>query len=55
MGRVRLDMTVDDLVHEALLIHLENLEDSEDLKRIRREPTRPLADVLRDLKLDGRS
>jgi hypothetical protein len=40
-------------VQEAILDRLEELEDVEDLKRIRHEPTRPLADVLRELKLDG--
>ncbi len=40
-------------VQEALLDRLEELEDVDDLKRIRHEPTRPLADVLRDLGLDG--
>ena len=33
-------------VQEALLDCLEELEDIEDLKRIRHEPTRPLAEVL---------
>ena len=32
---------------------LEELEDIEDLKRIRHEPTRPLAEVLAELDLDG--
>lgn len=40
-------------VQEALLDRLEEFEDIEDLKRIRHEPTRPLADVLRELGLDG--
>ena len=40
-------------VQEALLDRLEELEDIEDLKKLRHEPTRPLADVLEDLKLDG--
>ena len=40
-------------VQEAILDRLEELEDVEDLKRIRHEPTRPLSDVLRELKLDG--
>jgi len=42
------------LIEEALIDKLEELEDAEDLKRIRFEPTRPLADLLKDLKLDGR-
>ena len=40
-------------IQEALLDRLEELEDIEDLKQIRHEPTRPLADVLADLKLNG--
>lgn len=36
-------------VQEALLDRLEELEDVEDLKKIRHEPTRPLAEVLNDL------
>jgi len=40
-------------IQEALLDRLEELEDIDDLKRIRHEPTRPLADVLRDLGRDG--
>ena len=39
-------------IEEALLDKLEELEDLEDLKRIRHEPTRPLAELLRDLKLN---
>lgn len=41
-------------IEEALLDKLEELEDIEELKRIRCEPTRPLAEILEDLKLDGR-
>ena len=41
-------------IQEALLDRLEELEDSEDLKRIRHEPSRPLSDVLAELKLDGK-
>ena len=41
-------------IQEALLDRLEELEDSEDLKKIRHEPTRPLSDVLKELKLDGK-
>lgn len=41
-------------IEEALLDKLEELEDIEDIKRIRFEPTRPLAEVLKDLKLDGK-
>lgn len=40
-------------IQEALLDRLEELEDTEDLKQIRHEPTRPMTEVLKDLKLDG--
>ena len=40
-------------IQEALLDRLEELEDIEDLKQIRHEPTRPMSEVLKDLKLDG--
>ena len=40
-------------IQEALIDRLEELEDVDDLKAIRHEPTRPLADVLADLRLDG--
>ena len=41
-------------IQEALLDRLEELEDSEVLKKIRHEPTRPLREVLEELKLDGK-
>ena len=40
-------------VQEALLDRLEELEDIEDLKQIRHESTRPLAELLAELKLNG--
>ena len=40
-------------VQEALLDRLEELEDVEDLKGIRHEPTRPFTEVLAELDLDG--
>lgn len=40
-------------VQEAILDRLEEFGDIDDLKSIRHEPTRPLADVLKDLDLDG--
>lgn len=40
-------------IEDALLDKLEELEDIEDLKAIRCEPTRPLSELLADLKLDG--
>ena len=41
-------------IQEALLDRLEELEDAEDVKKIRHEPTRPLSEVLAELKLDGK-
>ena len=38
---------------EALLDRLEEFEDIEDLKAIRHEPTRPFAELLAELGLDG--
>ena len=40
-------------IQEALLDRLEELEDVEDLKQIRHESTRPLAELLGELKLNG--
>lgn len=40
-------------IQEALLDRLEELEDIEDLKQLRHEPTRPLVEVLGELKLNG--
>jgi hypothetical protein len=40
-------------VQDALLDKLEELADREDLPKLRREPTRPLRDLIRDLGLDG--
>ena len=39
-------------IQEAIIDRLEELEDVEDLRRIRHERTRPLSEVLRELKLD---
>lgn len=41
-------------VENALIDKLEELADIEDIKKIRRESTRPLSDVIRDLGLDGK-
>jgi hypothetical protein len=46
-------MKIGRFVEEALIDKLEELGDIEDIKKIRREPTRALADVIRDLELDG--
>jgi hypothetical protein len=40
-------------IQEAILDRLEELEDAENLKALRHEPTRPLSEVLAELKLDG--
>jgi uncharacterized protein (DUF1778 family) len=40
-------------VQDALLDKLEELADAADLPRLRREPTRPLRDLIRELGLDG--
>lgn len=40
-------------IQEAILDRLEEFEDIEDLQAIRHEPTRPLAEVLAELKRDG--
>ncbi len=42
-------------VQEAIIDRLEELEDVEDLKALRHEPTRSLSEVLAELKLDGSS
>jgi uncharacterized protein (DUF1778 family) len=46
-------MKLSRFVQEALLDKLEEMADAEDLPRLRREPTRPLRDIVRDLGLDG--
>ncbi len=40
-------------IQEAIIDRLEELEDVEDLKALRHEPTRPLSEVLSELNLDG--
>ena len=47
-------LVMNHFIQEALLDRLEELEDIEDLKKLRHEPTRPLAHVLGELKLDGK-
>jgi hypothetical protein len=39
-------------IEDALIDKLEELEDIEDLRKILCEPTRPFAEILRELKLD---
>lgn len=46
-------LVMNHFVQEALLDRLEELEDREDLKRLRHETSRPLAEVIEELKLDG--
>lgn len=41
-------------IEEALIDKLEELQDLEDLNRIRFEPTRSLEDVIKDLELNGK-
>lgn len=47
-------LKINRFVEDALLDKLEELEDVEELKRLRNEATRSLADVLADLKRDGK-
>lgn len=47
-------VSISRFVEDALLDKLEELEDIEDLKRIRHEPTRAFAEVVRELKLHGK-
>ena len=42
-------IVVDHFIQEVLSDRLEELQDIDDLKRIRHEPTRPLAEVLQDI------
>lgn len=46
-------IAVNHFVREALIDRLEEFEDIEDLKKIRCEATRPLAEILKDLGLDA--
>ncbi len=41
-------------IEEALLDKLEEMEDIEDLHSLRREPSRPLSEILKDLKAHGK-
>ena len=41
-------------IEDALLDKLEELEDVEDLQKLRREPTKKLQEVLKDLKKHGK-
>ena len=46
-------VAIDEFVRDALLARWQELEDIEDLHRIRHEPTRPAAEVLKEFKFDG--
>jgi len=46
-------LKISHFVENALIDKLEELADIEDIRKIRREPARPLEDVIRDLGLDG--
>ena len=48
-------IVMDHFIQEALLDRLEELEDIEDLHRIRHEPARRISEALRDLDLDNAS
>ena len=46
-------LAASDFIQDALVDRLQELEDIEDLRQIRDEPTRPFSDVVADLDLDG--
>lgn len=41
-------------IEEAILDKLEELDDVADVKALRKEPSRPLSDVIRDLQANGK-
>jgi hypothetical protein len=47
-------LKVSRFVEEALLDKLEEIEDQGDLEALRREPTRPFEEIVRELKASGR-
>ncbi len=47
-------LVMNHFIQEAILDRLEELEDVEDLRALRQEKTRPLSEVLAELKLDGK-
>ena len=47
-------MKMNRFIEDALLDKLEELEDSGEVGRLRREPSRTLTDILKDLKARGR-
>ena len=46
-------LKMNQFIESALLDRLEEFADIEDVRRLRTEPTRSLAEVVRDLKRDG--
>ena len=46
-------MNLTRFVQDALLDKLEEIADTEDVPQLRREPTRPLRQLIRELGLDG--
>lgn len=48
-------LKINRFIEDALIDKLEELADVEDLKKIRFESARPLADVIRDLGLDEKA
>lgn len=48
-------LKINRFIEDALIDKLEELADIEDLRKIRFEATRPLADVIRDLGLDEKA
>lgn len=47
-------LKINRFLEEAILDKLEEMQDVEDLKRVRREKCRPFSSVIRELKKDGR-
>ena len=47
-------MKMNRFIEDAILDKLEELEDIEELRKLRRERTRPLSEVIEDLKKSGK-
>lgn len=45
-------IVINHFIQQALIDRLQELEDIQDLKEIRHEPTRPLSEVIAELELD---
>ena len=50
----RMGLKMSHFIEEALLDKLEELEDLEDLKNLREEPSRPISDIIKDLRAHGK-